>query len=173
METNLCVSAAEVSRILKDVELLSSNGWQGTRRTFPVESTARILEFIKSIDAVPRAFDLELISSQRFIQILVSPFITLAKSCSASAPAPPILLPTMTAEMKRTAARDATFLLWTDKLLRTVAGAESYLDSQDKVQPVMGPKKHDEFLQAMLDAKIPEVRARISLRALNVSKFMD
>lgn len=124
-------------------------------RNYTQISQNKTNEFVNDIPALLRAFDLELIPSQRLIEVILPPFIKLAqKSCAVA------VLSTRgrCIDPDWLGVADKLFCFWSDLFVHTVAGDEQYLDSKRRLQPLMGHKMHSELLNALVNAKAPEVR---------------
>lgn len=113
------------------------------------EIKTRMADFMVCSRALGRAYDMELLSCQRMVDILMPSYLKLAHAHLAASGNP---------------ANPAWFKMlclfgnhWTQLLVFTLSDP-TYLDSKGVEQPVMGQKKRNELLDALLDAKLPEVR---------------
>lgn len=83
------------------------------RRSFPQPGLIRAQKFVANASALSRAFDLELISCQRLVDILVPPFIKLAKLRSRVSSSGHLHHPGMSADSDWAKHLDAFFKAWT------------------------------------------------------------
>lgn len=101
--------------------------------------------------ALGRAFDMEVISCQRMVDISIPPYLKLAH-----------------AQIDTARGRSYPSQYWLkllvflshfwSTLVIKILSTQLYLDSQRMVQPVIRPKRRAELLTAFLEAKFPEVR---------------
>lgn len=144
---------SEIDDILSSIDtFVAKNGGPSKikRATFPQRNLNKVAHFFNATPALPRAYELELIPCQRLLDILFPPFIKLAKLTSATESSNQQPHPTFTKRL------NALSVVWTQLLCRTLSG-QSFLDSQGIVKPVMSPQKHNALLDAVLEAKFPEV----------------
>lgn len=120
-------------------------------RAFSRAHLHRIKQFVGHTPALGRAFDLELISCQRMVDILIPPFIKLAQ--------------TLVSASRQEMPKDHFWFTllsnlveyWSNLVIWTLTNLQ-YSDKEEAAQPVIRPKKRDELLNALLEAKFPEVR---------------
>lgn len=143
----------DVDDLLSSIETFVSKD-RGAFKGFSQASTRirdRLAEFLECARALGRAFDMELLSCQRMVDIITQPFLKLVRAQIAAAasrtPSNPAWLEVITL-MEHS---------WTELLMYTLSGA-TFLDNKGVVQPVMRPKKRNELLDGLLEAKFPEVR---------------
>lgn len=112
----------------------------------------KAMEFMGIAPALGRAFDLEVISCERMVSILIPPFSKLAQAHVVAA--------------RRKISKERLWFkllcplsyAWSTMVAETLTG-QVYEDSQGVIQPVIGPKRRSELLGGFLEAKFPEVRS--------------
>lgn len=133
---------------------LGGGNVKGFSRAFSQAHLHRIFEFVAHTTALGRAYDLELISYQRVVDILFPPYIKLAHAF-------------VTASRHEMPEGHFWFTkLWdmcqqwfnlVDWTLSGQAYADN-LDKEDVLKPVIGPKRRAELVYAILETTFLEVR---------------
>lgn len=124
--------------------------------------SARYHQTILDLPAHGEAFDWGLITCSRLLEVLVHPFLKLARKVNQEQQA------------QEDSAGDSQTIpvrflrLWTALLHNLLAGK---LAQEGKIQPLLRPKKRQELIKALLADKFPEVRIpRINLRYLHLGR---
>lgn len=152
-----CISSAENNAILARVDDIVARNEEGRllKNFYIVDLNAKVSQFVKDAPALGKAFELELIPSQRIIDFVVAPFLKIAHAIIEASKLP------------RGNPEDAAwkqvlsglFMAWARVFLELLAGKEFEIKSGwFQNIPLMGIKKRRELIQSLQDSKFPEVR---------------
>lgn len=162
----MVLAVAELDTLLSSIDTFLSEDYgdaEGLRRSLEVAVLQRMLDFLDSSPALGRAFEMELISSQRMVEILIPPFLKLtAAYISASRQGQ-----TSASSERRLVIPEVLSLLnvlwrhWGIIVIKLLSG-EEFTDNHGQLQPVMSQKRRCDLLDGFLEAKFPEVRLACS-----------